>query len=115
MDSNFKVLLAADAQEIVDNGGEGSGNFGHEGRPGEIGGSGEGGGGGKEKKEKSGKLTADNLREWADYKDNPKQIFRPKGKEPKGDADKLRRKADRMDEEYSKFMFGVDRMLSGLD
>lgn len=30
--------------EQVTNGGEGSGNFGHEGRPGEVGGSGEGGG-----------------------------------------------------------------------
>lgn len=49
-------VRVADADEVED-GGAGSGNFGHSGRPGQIGGSGEGGGGGGKKASGSGEKS----------------------------------------------------------
>ncbi len=45
-------------KHMTDNGGPGSGNFGHSGRPGELGGSGEGGGSGNESTSAHSSLTA---------------------------------------------------------
>lgn len=50
-DLDGRIIPTINGFKEYDNGGKGSGNFGHSGRPGEVGGSGDGTGGPKNKKE----------------------------------------------------------------